>query len=674
MDQVSLFDLVSDEDINPADKLDVVKAKFIQTEKTDWESLFDGFDELYAITFSSGIDFTCRVVKKFSYAEIIFGCEDIINRGIATVMAVQQSLVETITKNKSASELSKMMDSEQLKLYVSRDIKSHEKIFCLKSNDGRVRVITGSANLSASAFCGFQRENITYYDDKEAYDWYKRRFDDFREECSDNVNVKTFMATADNEEYLSANPEELPIVKSIKEKKVVFLEPTSDEEEAEITIVANIKGHEDEIKPLLPKVKKEQGKIMIPFDTIATFVKKRSEHFKVKKIQERQLPKLHIDFDTRTLAFNGKECNLNPSEEMVKNDIHFLLSFMSSFSDFYGDVLQAQKDYYSFLNWYFASVFMPYLRYLAKIHNYNVEQQFPVVGIIYGESNGGKSTFVKLLSKMMSNANIKQNSSADFTSTNIDNLKRSCEGIPIFIDDLDKTQFTNHSGKIIKDDDWGIAEKFINYPAIAITTNELPALKDYISKRAVGCRINIKVEKETGLKNAKKLNDSFKHVTNSFFCEYVRRMLDRVFEMENIMKGDTVDYFPDIFKVSSETLLEIIQAYSDEGVPEYVRVLTHSDYFGERVIGKNAIQKIISALENEPNQFTIDRKRNKLIYSYPENANMHELRYINDELPPKLNSHVNSRSLSMDLDVAEDFFHINLRRGIFRKRFSFDPK
>ena len=65
-----------------------------------------------------------------------------------------------------------------------------------------------------------------------------------------------------------------------------------------------------------------------------------------------------------------------------------------------------------------ASVFMPYLRYLAKIHNYNVEQQFPVVGIIYGDSNGGKSTFVKLLSKMMSNAKIKQNSSGDFTGTN----------------------------------------------------------------------------------------------------------------------------------------------------------------------------------------------------------------------------------------------------------------
>ena len=350
---------------------------------------------------------------------------------------------------------------------------------------------------------------------------------------------------------------------------------------------------------------------------------------------------------------------------MVKSDIHFYISFMSSFKSFYGDVLQAQKDYFAFMNWYFASIFMPYLRYLARIHNYNVEQQFPVVGIIYGESNGGKSTFVKLLSKMMSNEKIRQNSSSDFTSSNIDQLKRACEGIPIFIDDLDKTQFVNHSGKIIKDDDWGISEKFINYPAIAITTNELPALKDYISKRAVGCRINIKVEKETGLHNAKKLNDSFKHVTNSFFCEYVRRMLDKIFEMENTMKDDTVDYFPDIFKVSSEVIVEIMEEFADEEVPEYICLLSHSDYFGERVVGKNAIQKIISAWENEPKQFIIDRKKNKLIYSYPENANMHELKYINDELPPKLNSHVNSRTLSMDLDSAEEFFGIKFKKKLF---------
>ena len=150
-------------------------------------------------------------------------------------------------------------------------------------------MITGSANLSSSAFCGFQRENITYYDDEDAYAWYKERFDGFREQCSDNVNHRVFVATTKDEDYLSQNPEEVPIIKTIAEKKVIFVEPTTDEDASEITIVANIKGHEDEIKPMLPKIKKEGGKIVIPFESIKTFVKKRGESFKVKKSQEKQL-------------------------------------------------------------------------------------------------------------------------------------------------------------------------------------------------------------------------------------------------------------------------------------------------------------------------------------------------------------------------------------------------
>lgn len=37
--------------------LNVVKAVYADTVETNWEELFDGFDRLYAITFSSGIEF-----------------------------------------------------------------------------------------------------------------------------------------------------------------------------------------------------------------------------------------------------------------------------------------------------------------------------------------------------------------------------------------------------------------------------------------------------------------------------------------------------------------------------------------------------------------------------------------------------------------------------------------
>ena len=166
-------------------------------------------------------------------------------------------------------------------------------------------------------------------------------------------------------------------------------------------------------------------------------------------------------------------------------------------------------------------------------------------------------------------------------------------------------------------------------------------------------------------KNSKKINESMRNVTNSLYCEYVSRMLPKIADMVERMKVGNVDYLPDIFEVSSTVLVEIINEYAPGDLPEYFGVLNYSDYFGEKVVGRNAITKIINAWENEKKQFTIDRKKNRLIYTYPEGTNLYELKYICDELPPKLNAKVASRTLVMDLDMACEFFDTKFRKGIF---------
>lgn len=664
MDQMTLFDMEEKGiELDVRKRLQVVKSKFIEAQSVGWKDLFEGFDEMYAITFSSGIQFMTQLLDNFDYAEVIFGFEGLVDDTLASIMAVERVLIERITKNQSAIKMSEMVENGGLRLYVSRDVKSHEKVFCLRARDGRTRVITGSANMSASAFCGNQRENITYYDDEEAFNWYKERFDSFRESCSDNVNQNVLMRTAEDDSYLEEHPEEIPIIKTIEKRQLLILE--NDEEESdEAELIVSVKGLESELKPMLPKTKKSEGKITITSEHIQKFKRTHKEHLAEKKERQKTLPKLHIDYDTEKLTFNGKECNLSPEPECIKRDISVLLSYLDSLKSFYGDVEQAQKDYYAFMNWYFSSLFMPYLRYMAFKNSYEVTL-FPVVGVIYGESNGGKSTFLKILSKLMCNARIPLNATGDFTATNIEALKRGCEGVPLNIDDLEKSQFQSHAGKIIKDDEWGIREGFINYPAIAITTNKLPSLEAPISKRAIGCRINAKIDKEAGIKSSKLINESMRNITNSFYCEYVRRMLPKITEMVENMKVGNVNYLPDIFEISSATLVEIVSEYASESMPEYFDVLTYSDYFGEKVVGRNAIAKILNAWENEKKQFTIDKKKNKLVYTYPDGANIYELRYICDELPPKLNAKVASRSLVMDLNVASEYFGVHFRKGLF---------
>lgn len=661
-DQMSLFDLVPEEmEKSSSGQLRVVKAQFIESAKLNWRDIFEGFDELYGITFSSGIAFMEKVMDMFEHVEMIFGCEDIVDDNIAAVMAMETKSVELIAKSKSAKKMAERIDDGSLVLSVSRDTKSHEKIFVLKSKEGKTRVVTGSANMSSSAFCGLQREDIVCFEDQEAYEHYKNRFDTFQQNCADNVNQKVLLALGEDPDYIRDNVEEVPIIRTIEKKKMVILEP-GESADTETEIIADIRGLEAEMKPMLPKQKKEDGKVVLTGEFTRAFRRKYTEHANVKKEKAKKLPKLHIDYENEKLLFNEKEMDLNPSAEQISSDLRCLENYMSSLSVFYGDWQQSQKDYYLFMNWYFASLFMPYLRYVGNKNNYEVTP-FPVYGIIYGDSNGGKSTFIRLLSKLMCGTKIPMNSSNDFTSGNIESLKRACEGLPINIDDLAKAQYDAHYEKVIKDDTWGIAEGFINYPAVTISTNKIAAFKSDISKRTVVCFIGSTLDKESGAKNSKRINESMRQATAAFYCEYVRRMLGRVSEMVEEMKTSDDDYFPDIFNVSSLVLKEIFDEYS-ASTPEYVAVLSYSDYFGDKAIGKNAMKKIIVAWENDKRNFKIDKKRNTLTYTYEDSSRTYELKYIQQELPPVLEAKVVGSSIIMNLEKAGEVFD-----RTFKKRF-----
>lgn len=662
-EQINLFDMAPEQtEIVKSGSLHVVHAEFVQDESVNWKELFEGYDELYGITFSSGIQFMEKAMDQFEYVEMIFGCEGVLSDDVAAIMSMEMKSVEQIAKCKSAKKIAERIDQGSMALYVSRDTKSHEKVFVLKSKDGRSRVITGSANMSASAFCGLQREDIVCFDDGKAFEHYYRRFIDFREQCSDRVSEKAIFSLLENEDHIRDNIEEVPILKSIEKHGVIILEQSKDEN-TDVEILADIKGLEKEMKPMIPKPKKDDGKIILSSEVTRGIARKYNEHAYEKRKKEKKLPKLHVDYKKRMISFNEKEWDMNPAEDDIKSDIRCFESYMSSLSSFYGDWKQSQKDYYAFMNWYFASLFMPYLRYVASKNNYEMTP-FPVFGIIYGDSNGGKSTFIRLLSKMMCGIKVPLNSSSDFTSTNIENLKRACEGLPINIDDLAKNQYDAHYEKVIKDDGWGIEEGFINYPAVTISTNKVASLKPDIAKRTVTCFIGTRLDKEVGAKNSRRINESMRQATNAMYTEYSRRMFEVIGKMVEEMKSENENYFPDIFEQSSKVLKSIFDEYMGE-VPDYVVDLTYSDYFGEKAVGKNAMKKIVRAWELDRKMFSVNKKKNTLSYTYSDSSSLYELRYIQQELPPILNASVVGSSIVMDLDKAKEVFGIEFRRGMF---------
>ena len=649
--------------------LSVVKAVYADTVETNWEELFDGFDRLYAITFSSGIEFVNKVINKFSYAEVVFGCEKIIANDIAAIMSVQIDSVQRLAKSKSAGNLANRLDDGSLQLYVSRDTKSHEKIFILESADHkRVRVITGSANMSASAFCGIQRENIVCFDDEAAFSHYKVLFETFKETCSDNVSYKAVVSTMNQEDYLKENIKEVPVFQSIEKQKLVFLEQAQPEDEVEYEIVADVKKMQELVKPIMPKMAVQANRIVVAAEPMRVFTKRYTEVRRVAAEAVKQLPKLHIDYDAGTMTFNDENIDLNPNLSEVAKNIKSIQTFFSGMDYFYGDVEQAKKDYFKYMTWYLATPFMAYLRYFASRNNYDTKL-FPMYGVIYGDSNGGKTTFIKFLVKLMCGETVKMNTTEDFTATRIDGLKRVCEGLPLNIDDLAKTQFQNHSERVIKNDEWGISDRLVNYPAVSITSNKITSLTKDLSKRAIICRIGAKIDNERGAKNSKRVNESMSELTTAFYGEYVRRMLVCIDEMTTEMRENAngKEYFPDIFHASSSVIADIFEACGID-LPDYVRILYYNDYMGDESIGRAAIEKIELAWQADPSKFRVDKKQNRLIYSYPPDGPWYELKYIADELPNSLEAEISGgNQLIMNYEQAQELFGIKFRRwlGIF---------
>ena len=659
--------------------LSVVKAIYADTVETNWEELFDGFDRLYAITFSSGIEFVNKVINKFSYAEVVFGYEKIIASDIAAIMSVQIDSVQRLAKSKSAGNLANRLYDGSLQLYVSRDTKSHEKIFILESAEHkRVRVITGSANMSASAFCGIQRENIVCFDDEAAFSHYKVLFETFKETCSDNVSYKAVVNTMNQKDYLKENIKEVPVFQSIEKQKLVFLEQAQPEDEVEYEIVADVKKMQELVKPIMPKMAVQANRIVVAAEPMRVFTKRYTEVRRVAAEAVKQLPKLHIDYDAGTMTFNDENIDLNPNLSEVAKNIKSIQTFFSGMDYFYGDVEQAKKDYFKYMTWYLATPFMAYLRYFASRNNYDTKL-FPMYGVIYGDSNGGKTTFIKFLVKLMCGETVKMNTTEDFTATRIDGLKRVCEGLPLNIDDLAKTQFQNHSERVIKNDEWGISDRLVNYPAVSITSNKITSLTKDLSKRAIICRIGAKIDNERGAKNSKRVNESMSELTTAFYGEYVRRMLVSIDEMTTEMRENAngKEYFPDIFHASSSVIADIFEACGID-LPDYVRILYYNDYMGDESIGRAAIEKIELAWQADPSKFRVDKKQNRLIYSYPPDGPWYELKYIADELPNSLEAEISGgNQLIMNYEQAQELFGIkfgcpvrgeiwNARRVCFR--------
>ena len=657
METLSLFDMVEEVqqkmDISSSCSLDVVRMEFAGAETCAWQDLFSGFDTLHAITYSSGIDFVYQLIGLFEDAEILFGCDEVISYSLQEIMAYQCKMVERMrsTASKMKLDLVSRIDQGTLRFFVARSVLSHEKLYLLSGKDGRKRVIMGSANLSRSAFGGFQRENICYLDGDAAYDWYWDCYCQLREDCTDQIAKETLLL-ADNGEHL----EELPIARTIKAKKALVLQPTEDAKE-EVRFVLDVKNLAGKFAPSVPKPDKK-GKLMLSPEKMKTIRRQVvSTQTKEKELQS-EYPQLEVFPDEKMVRLNGVDLDLHPPKEEIQNDVSLFFKYMEGYEKFHGDVTGMQRRYFEFANWFFCSPFMACMRDMAVRYNQNL-LPYPVFGLVYGQSKAGKTSFLETLLKMMIGQKTKI-SAPDFTRSSIEGLKRTVKGAPIIVDDLTNTRFNQHAIETIKNDDFGVADGLLHYPAVVISANEdVKAVAPEVIRRTVICRV------QAGLTNTEVMRSSVvrtvqREVGTAFYREYLRRMLEIASDLLEEMKSDEVESAPDILAASSQVLTEIFQKYSEVPSPDYIRPLTLEDYFSEKVTGSYAIKTIRSAWNTSRSSFEISERGNELRYNAGATW---EADRILKELPETLEAHKSRDWVVMNLEEAKLFFDVPFKKS-----------
>lgn len=657
MENLSLFDeqqtMENLDGVKDSNHLDVVKLKYESCESLTWQDLFSGFDDLYAITYSSGIGFVCKLLDHFEQAEIMFGCEDVMDYSMQSIMAYQYLQIDRIRKSNAYSKILNRVSDGTLHLYVARDVLSHEKIYLLSAKDGRKRVVMGSANMSASAFEGHQRENICYMDGDEAFDWYMECYQTLKEKSTDEIG-KSSILCADDGEHL----DELPIAKTVRVKKAVVIQPVSEEQKAEVRFALDVKGLAAKFKPCVPKPDKK-GKIMLSPDKVRIIRKRMVESKTLEKEQRSEYPQLDVELDEGCVTLNDQRLDLMPPKAEVEKDVELFLRYMDGYKKFHGDHAGMQLRYYEFANWFFCSPFMACMRDMAVRYNQNT-LPYPVFGLVYGQSKAGKTSFLETLLKMMIGQKTKI-SAPDFTRSSIDSLKQTVHGAPIIVDDLTNDRFKQHAIETIKNDDFGIAEHLVNYPAVVISANEdVKAVASEVIRRTVICRV------QAGLTNTEVMSSNIvrtvqREIGTAFYREYLRRMLDLVPELLEQMKDDEQDSAPDILKTSSQVLMEIFEEYGPEKLPEYIRTLSLEDYFSEKVTGGYAIKIIRDAWKTSRDSFEIYPRANELCYNA---GATYEADRILKELPETLEVRKSRDCLMMNLEEAQKFFGITFKKPL----------
>ena len=283
----------------------------------------------------------------FNTLECVFGCEATL-RDIRNVLAFQKVVVGDTRaaimglKDERHLRILERVHQGQAHFRVLRKSIAHAKLYLLSADDGRNRVIVGSANLSEQAFSGKQPETLVIFDDDPAaWEHYNRMYDSIRDSASDEIPLPEERIT-----FAEIEVAETPAVSDISGTLVIEA-PTPAE--AEVSAPVKIERIEKVAAVLAPRLSAAAPAIRNGVQRITPEIKREISRIRlVKSAEEADNRYLSVDRVNRSAMLSGKRLPLEWDDGAVKTDAQLLLDYFRNYEDaFEGNVAGLQRDYFT---------------------------------------------------------------------------------------------------------------------------------------------------------------------------------------------------------------------------------------------------------------------------------------------------------------------------------------
>ena len=589
--------------------LDVVHARVEKSERFDRDALFGGFDSMRALTYTPSIPMILGLLRDYDYTdfECIFGHSGILSRDAADLMAFQTVVDEKL--NKGFVGISRISDERRsivferalegkARFLVVKDAIAHAKIYILE-REGLRRVVVGSANLSETAFSGRQAETLIVFDnDDAAWTHYCRQYDAVRDVASSRVRLREKPIPA---ELIPV--EETPVLKEAGSgpNGISIYVPTEEESETDFS-VPQVLNQVERIRPVrrqaLADIRSDRrGNINLTPNIVKQMTRI------ITSRHENEGPKTYLSYSGDVFDLSGSDMDLDADPVHVRNDVECWLEFFGNYENgFVGDIRRLQRDYFTFMCWFYFSPLMCDLRNSALRQNrFSFDQ--PMFAVLYGQSNCGKSSLIEtLMTSMFSYPRIVETQS--FTRSNLRGLQETYKRFPIVFDDVTRERFSRHAPEIIKDE----AIHYSEYPCFALSMNaEARSFLPEIVKRClmIYTRTSLPGDNPTARRRLQRSVASIRdRLTTSLYREYLKQIVAEMDSAQARRSSQSDDL--DALELSSSILCNLIETNLPDGtsMPEWCSPMTLSEYQGRAF---ERPRMVLNSLLH-PDRFSSERK------------------------------------------------------------------